>query len=271
MRHISKYLIGIFLLLIFFSSCTRRKIDQHKEWKVFFKDNEVDGSIMIHDYLDGTFDVYNLPIAQKRYLPAQTFQIMNALVGLETAVILDTNMVIKSDTLSDTVPSNMTMAQAFRTSNVPYFQWVAETVGPMKMRYWIDSTYYGNKVVSQDMKNFWLDNSLQISPDEQMGLTEQLYLGKLSFQSRTQRLVKALMIKQETHNDTLAYQTGVGHTAKTKIGWVLGWLKKKDRPYFFVLRTEAPDSIANLKDRDMNILFKALKARKLLQDSEIKP
>lgn len=265
MKNPCHYFSLLLLFVMLFSSCSKDKIQQHKEWKKYFEDNNVQGCILLHDYFNGTFDVYNLGNVQKRTLPAETFLIMNALAGLETGVIIDTNMVIRPDSLPDNGLSGLTMAEAFRTSNIPYFQWVAEKVGPSRMKYWVDSTYYGNLKTGDHMKTFWLDNTIQISPDEQMGLIEKLYAGKLAFQPRSQRLVKALMTKKETHYDTLCYQTGIGKTGNQKTGWILGWLKQKDHPYFFVLKTLAADSTTDLNAKNLNILYKILNDKGLTQ------
>ena len=42
----------------------------------------------------------------------------------------------------------------------------------------IDSLHYGKGVVSADMTKFWSDNSLRITPDEQLGLIKRLYFNQ---------------------------------------------------------------------------------------------
>ncbi len=259
---------GLLILFTFLcASCSRSKIRMHKEWGAFFKEAGVDGCLMLHNYYDGSFDVYKLENVQKRTLPAETFNIVIALAGLETGVIADTNSIFSSDSLSRDSTFNMTLATAFRTSYTPYFQQIVKEIGKKRMNYWIDSTYYGNKEMGNDLKTFWLDNTLQISPDEQMGLMERLYSGKLAFQSRSQRLVRGLLIKKETHTDTLCYQTGVGKTGDQKTGWLIGWLRKKDHPYFFVLKTIAADSTSDLNAKNLNILYKVLNDRELTNEA----
>lgn len=218
---------------------------------------------MLHDYYGGTFDVYGLGALQNRVPPAETFHIMIALAGLETGVITDTNMVIADSSAGEAL-SGITMAEAFRSGNTAYFQWVAQKIGPGRMKYWIDSTYYGNLVMSNDMSTFWMDNTLKISPDEQVGLLEKLYQGNLAFQSRSQKLVKGLLIRSISNDDTLYYQQGTGQLKDKKIGWLIGWLMKKDEPYFFVIKTVAPERQSDLYLKDLNILYKVLEAKGLV-------
>lgn len=255
--------ITLCLVTVSFFSCSDKKLFQHKEWEDFFESNGVKGCVMLHNYYQGTFDVYGLGAVQNRVLPAETFNIINALAGIETGVITDTNMVIPDSAAIDSLPG-ITMAEAFRTGNTPYFQWVTKKVGKARMKYWIDSTYYGNLKIGNNITTFWLDNTIRISPDEQMGLMEKLFQGELAFQPRSQKLVKALLLKKTTHDDTLFYQQGVGQLKDKKIGWLIGWLQKKDEPYFFVIKTRASDSLVNLNERNLNILYKVLEAKKLI-------
>lgn len=259
--------LAFFILLPFLiSSCSRSKIKLQKEWGTYFKEAGVEGCLMLHDYHEGVFDVYKLEKMQDRTLPAETFNVVIAMAGLETGVIPDTSSILPPDSTVENYSSGLSLAAAFKTSNTPYFQQVVKAIGKKRMNYWIDSTYYGNKKMGHELDSFWLNNTLQISPDEQVGLMERLYFGKLAFQPRTQRLMKSLLIKKETHNDTLCYQTGVGHAGNQKTGWIIGWFKQKDHPFFFSLKTVAADSISNLDAKDLNILYKALNNKGLIKE-----
>jgi beta-lactamase class D len=70
------------------------------------------------------------------------------------------------------------MAQAFRLSAVPYYQEVARRIGQPTMQLWLDSIKYGNMKISR-IDTFWLDNSLLISPDEELGFVKKLYFDQL--------------------------------------------------------------------------------------------
>lgn len=260
-------------MIIFLAACSSNSVKQRKDWGKYFEENQIDGCFMLHDMSTGQFEIYNIGKVQYRYPPAGTFLIMDAMAGLETGVISDTNMTLKPDTSSaggSQFSSNLTMAQAFRTTNIPWFQEVSRRIGQAKMEYWIDSVYYGNKVVGTQMDRFWLDNTLQISPDEQMGLLEKLYYSKLAFQPRSQRLVKSLMIKKQSYSDTLSYQTGFGKDKNDQIGWIIGWYKKTNKPFFFVLQTIAPDSLKDVQKKSFDILYKIFQDKEWLKNKQEK-
>jgi beta-lactamase class D len=237
-------------------SCSSNNVHQRKDWDKYFTGNGISGCFMLHNTVLNTYEVYNLKGTQDRYMPAATFDIMNSLAGLETGIISDTNMVIR-DSLNQPVKGvdpDMTLGKAFRSSYLPYFREVARRIGKAKMQFWLDSVKYGNTLIRAGMDTFWLDNTLAISPDEQMGLLQLLYYGKLPFQSRTQRLVRDLMLMKKTAGYRLSYVSGTGPAAGKQVGWIVGWIEEKEHPYFFVLNMETPDSLKDIKALGFTIL-----------------
>ena len=118
---------------------------------------------------------------------------------------------------------------------------------------------YGNKQIGTAVDSFWINNTLKISPDEQLGLVKRLYFGQLPFQKRTQDIVKRMMIRENNANYQLAYKTGLGFKENGNlIGWIVGWIEENKHPYFFVLNAEGPAD-AKMMDARMNILKGILK------------
>ena len=66
------------------------------------------------------------------------------------------------------------MYEAFRASAVPYYQEVARRIGKDTMQFWLDSLSYGTKKITTAIDTFWLDNSLKITPDEELGSGEEI-------------------------------------------------------------------------------------------------
>lgn len=243
-------------------SCSTNNVHQRKDWAHYYKDKGLDGSIMLHNTALNTFNVYNLQGTQNRYSPAATFNIMIALAGLETGVIRDTTMVLR-DSLEKGLPGidpNETMAQAFHNSDQAYFQEISRRIGKVKMQFWLDSVKYGNMAIGLHEDRFWLDNTLKISTDEQLGFIQRLYYGKLPFQSRSQRLVKSLLLLNHTMNYTISYSAGGTNYADKQTDWIVGWLEERGRPHFFVVNVLAPDSIQEIDKVSHKILYSILAA-----------
>src|SRR4029079_1639204 len=181
----------------------------------------------------------------QRFLPASTFKIVNSLIGIETGKIVDEKMVIPWDSVqrwNKDWNQDLTMAQAFKLSAVPYYQEVARRIGRDTMEKWVDSLGYGNMNISGPVDSFWLNNTLKISPDEQLGLVKKLYFDQLPFQKRAQQIVRDVMLMENTTLYKLSYKTGTGYDEiKNSIGWVVGWIEENHHVYFFVTLIKTPD------------------------------
>lgn len=258
MRYITCYLIAI----LFFVSCSQNNVETDNSLKKYFDENKVNGCFALMDNGTGKFIVYNLSrYRDSSYLPASTFKIVNSLIGLQTGKITNDSMIIKWDGVKRRVDDwnqDLTMYKAFRVSAIPYYQEVARRIGKDTMQLWLDSLKYGTRKITTAIDTFWLDNSLKITPDEELGLVKRLYFDQLPFFKSYQEMVKRAMLFENNANYRLGYKTGWGfwnpQTGK-HIGWVAGWIEENNHPYFFVLNIESPD-----KDFDMiKVRMKMLK------------
>src|SRR6476661_5521556 len=182
-RFLINICVGLLIITILFSACTQNNITQNNDLKKYFDSNSVTGCFGMFDNAHGQFTIYNLSrYRDSSYLPASTFKIVNSLIGLQTGVISSDSMVIKWDGIKRRVEEwnkDLTMYEAFRVSAVPYYQEVARRIGKDTMQFWLDSLSYGTKKITTQVDSFWLDNSLKIKPDEQLGLMKELYFNKL--------------------------------------------------------------------------------------------
>lgn len=256
MRNGSLFIVSIFLL----ASCGQNNVKVDKSLEKYFTDNKVEGCFALMDNGTGKFTVHNLArYRDSSYLPASTFKIVNSLIGLQTGKISSDSMIIKWDGVERSNSDwnkDLTMYEAFRVSAVPYYQEVARRIGRDTMKFWLDSIGYGTKKITSAIDSFWLDNSLKVKPDEQLGLVKKLYFDQLPFFKAYQEMVKRAMLFENNTNYRLGYKTGWGFNEKgNNIGWIVGWIEENNHPYFFVLNIESPD-----KDFDMwNTRMKMLK------------
>jgi beta-lactamase class D len=153
------------------------------------------------------------------------------------------------------------MYDAFRVSSLPYFQEVARRVGKDTMQIWLDSLKYGamtdtDKVVIRSaVDSFWIDNTIRVTPDQQLGLVKRLYFDQLPFFKTYQEMVKRAMLFENNTNYRLGYKTGWG-TLKNgnPLGWITGWVEENSHPYFFVLNIESTDKNIDMVKVRMKIL-----------------
>ncbi len=231
-----RILYGLLIISSLFYSCSINNLNIDDDLKTYFDKYKVTGSFALFDNAQGHFTIYDSANYRKRFTPASTFKIVNSLIGLETGRITDENMVIPWDGVTRSFPDwnqDLTMTKAFEYSCVPYYQEVARRIGRDTMQFWLDTLAYGNKNCSGSIDSFWLNNNLQISPDEQLGLVKKLYFEQLPFQKRTQQIVKKVMLRESTELYKLCYKTG--WSLQENLGWIVGWIEENRRPYFFVL------------------------------------
>ena len=241
-----------------------RNVKIDNRLKHFFDENYTNGSFALFDNGTGQFTIYNLKrYRDSSFLPASTFKIVNSLIGLQTGKITNDSMSIRWDGVVRPVKEwnqDLSMYQAFRVSSVPYYQEVARRIGRDTMQFWLDTLSYGTKKIKTKIDTFWLDNSLKITPDEELGLVKKLYFNRLPFFDTYENMVKRAMLFEDNSNYQLSYKTGWGRTENgNNLAWIVGWIEENKHPYFFVLNFESSDPKADIPGIRMKMLKGILK------------
>jgi beta-lactamase class D len=254
----SRFLISV-LFYSLLSGCSSNNVQEDDSLKTYFDSAGVRGCFGLFNNGENNFVIYNLPrYRDSAFTPASTFKIVNSLIGIQTGVISDENMVIKWDGVNRWNADwnkDLTMKEAFAVSAVPYYQEVARRIGRDRMKIWIDSLGYGNRDIRGPIDSFWLNNRLQVKPDEELGLVKKLYFNQLPFYKRTQEIVQSVMLREQNANYKLYYKTGWGFPGNgQEIGWIVGWIEENKHPYFFVLNIES-----GVPNRVIEVRLKLLK------------
>jgi len=263
-------LVLLYIIVVVLSACSPNNVDEDKSLEKYFIENKVSGCFGLYNNATNQFTFYNKKrFTDSSFLPASTFKIINTLIGLQTGVVTGDSMVIKWDGVQRKVTDwnkDLTMYEAFRVSAVPYYQEVARRIGKDRMEYWMDTVNYGAGAkdtifrIMTAIDTFWLDNTLKITPDEQLGLIKMLYFNQLPFFKSYQEKVKNAMLFENTTVYRLGYKTGWGQKENgDHLAWLVGWIEENNHPYFFVLNFESPDPNADIPTVRMNILKGVLK------------
>lgn len=244
-RSFKSSMVIIIAGMMILTSCSVNNANIDNSLKPFFDSAKLDGCFTMFNNATGKITVYNLKLDTMRTLPASSFKIVSSLIGIETGRIVDENMVIKWNGMKSTHPEwdkDLTMKEAFKVSSEPYYQEVARRIGRDTMQQWLDTLKYGTIKISGPIDSFWLNNTLKISPDEQLGLVKKLYFNKLPFQKRSQQIVKDVMLQEDNTQYKLSYKTGWGTDEKgLQTGWIVGWIEENNHVYFFVTLVKSPD------------------------------
>jgi beta-lactamase class D len=251
---------GLTLILLagLMAGCTPNNVTTDNSFKKYFDENGAEGCFALLNNGTGRFTVYNLSrYRDSSYLPASTFKIVNSLIGLQTGDIVNDSMIIRWDGVDRGRPEcnrDLSMYDAFRKSCPAWYMELARRIGQDTMQSWLDTIGYGNTKISR-LDTFWLDNSLKIKPDEQLGLAKKLYFNLLPFHKTNQEIVKRAMVFEDNTDYKLSYKTGWGRKEDgSHLGWMVGWIEENRHPYFFVLNLESKDPSFNMQQARMNIL-----------------
>jgi beta-lactamase class D len=236
-------------VFFFLCGCTVNNVSIDDSLQTYFEKEKTTGCFGLFDNSRGRFTIYNLDRFKQNYSPASTFKIVNALIALQTGRLTDDSSVIHWDGVTrkwQEWNQDLSLYRAFRVSAVPHFQQLARLIGRDTMQYWLDTLKYGNMKIGNHLDSFWLDKTLTISPDEQLGLVKRLYFKQLPFRHSIQESVRKMMIQENNTQYQLAYKTGWGYTANGKpMGWMVGWIEENRHVYPFVLNLETEPAREN--------------------------
>jgi beta-lactamase class D len=267
---------------LLFTSCGRENILTQNQWGDIYKKHGIDSACF--EMIDNTHDqafIYNLERCSRRMSPASTFKVFLSLAALESNVALDENLMIAWNKIPTGKPEwdkDMTMREALKVSSEPYFKELAKKMGAVEMQKWLDTIRYGNKRIGQDIESCWVNDTLLITPDEQVGFMKKLYFDKLPMSQRSQRIVRNMLLQEETAEHKLYFKTGTKLNGNRSLVWLVGFTERKEtqkgvvtkkeetnsRPYFFAMNYEtAFDSLAT-REKRIEILKDILKERQIL-------
>lgn len=287
-RAMKKLALFAFIILIL-TSCEQHSIKEEKQWGDIFKKYGIDSACFeLRDHNHEQVKYFNLPRAgEGRKSPASTFKIFLSLVALESNVALDENLVIPWNGVvnqREEWNKDMDMREAFKTSSEPYFKELARRIGKVELQKWIDSVKYGNRRIGDSIDQCWVNDTLLITADEQVGFMKKLYFDKLPFSQRSMRIVKSMMLSEENNDYKLYYKTGtkVYDQNKGYLVWLVGFMERKEtqrnaetkleetnfKPYFFALNFDTQsDSLIDPSVR-IRLLKEILSEQQIIHNSK---
>lgn len=202
----------------FISACTPNNVQTDASIGKILDSAGLYGSFALMDNGTEQFTIHNLSAYKDSAVaPLNTFFLIPAFIAIDKGIM----------------SSNQSTWLNFDSTNA--YQNLIQQLGRASLLKAIDSLHYGKGIVSADMNQFWSDNSLKITPDEQLGLIKKLYFNQLYFQKRSQEIVRKMLLKEDNASYKLSYIAG---SAKNQ-NWLLGYVEENKHVYFFVLSTKS--------------------------------
>lgn len=222
------------------------------QWKAHFDAKGLEGTFVLYEPYANRWKVLDEARARRRFLPASTFKIPHALVGLETGAIADEHEVFAWDGSPKPRAAwerDHTLATGIQESVVWMFQEVARRVGKARMRAWLERFGYGNRDIAGGIDRFWLQGALAISAVEQVEFLRKLEEGRLMVSPRSRRLVREAILVERTQAYTLRAKTGTAIHSRGAVGWWVGWVEREGRVAAYFAMNFTPTATGKYEDR----------------------
>lgn len=203
--------------------------------------------------------VYNPGLSQTRASPCSTFKIVSAAMGLEQGVIDPANSLRAwsgERFWNDDWNRDITFEEAFKTSCIWYFRGVIDDLGEARVQAALDALAYGNCDISDwqgtqntansttELRGFWVESSLLISPLEQTLALKTLFEGG-GYSDDTLHALEGVMAVQSERETAIFGKTGMGvREGKTVDAWFVGFFEAGEETIYFALRLDDPDNPA---------------------------
>jgi len=215
-----------------------------------FIESNVSGAFVIYDRRNDLYVIHNTGRAKKRFMPASTFKITNALIGLSLGVVETVHEVLPYGGSPQRVKSwekDMGLKDAIKVSNLPVFQELARRIGVKQMQLAIEKLSYGNASIGSEVDRFWIDGPLKISAVEQAEFLTKLAESELSLPLNVQQSVREILQLESSGDCRLYAKTGWTNMTDPDIGWWVGWIDNNGHIVSFALNMDMPVKSAGKK------------------------
>ncbi len=235
-------ILFISCLGILFSAC-QSDLPSKQQNQISFENSRVQDIPKLFDEMhtsavfvtfDGkTYHQYgnDLTRANTAYVPASTFKMLNALIGLQNKKMTTTE-IFKWDGQKRSMPAwekDMNLAEAMKISAVPVYQELARRIGLELMQKEVTRVGYGNADIGSVVDRFWLDGPLKITPLQEAEFAYKLASNKLPFDANIQNQVKDMLLVDQRGETKLYAKTGLSmKNGQPDIGWYTGWVEQAD-------------------------------------------
>ncbi|TCM59893.1 beta-lactamase class D OXA-228 [Acinetobacter calcoaceticus] len=199
--------------------------------------------------------------AEQPFIPASTFKILNALIGLQYQRATATEL-FKWDGRKRAFPAwekDMTLAEGMQLSAVPVYQDLARRIGVPLMQKEIDRIHYGNQSIGTQVDDFWLKGPLKITAEQQVKFVYDLATGALPYDAAVQQQVKQMLLVEERAGTKLYAKSGWGMDVTPQVGWYVGWVEQADgkiTAFALNMQMQTGDDAAERKALSLDILDK---------------
>jgi beta-lactamase class D len=235
-------------------SCLIKEIDLQK----YYTEQNLDGMFALYDPETKTCRLFNRKFYHQSITPASTFNITTALICMEEGVVENKNSKIKFDGFHKSRHpegnKDLPIEFAFQRNIDWVFLTLRKQIGTEKLKSWITQLKFGNMELPGEFDTvrsingktdvFWVvPGTLRITPAQQIEYMQHLKNEELPFSKQHMQEVKQMMYLREINGYKVFGKQG-SYSLQTEgkyIGWLIGWIEKNEKSYFYVNYLQTPD------------------------------
>ncbi len=206
------------------------------------------GSFVLYDAAEDSWQIYNKEYATARISPASTFKIYSALFSLESGIISPEQSLIPwngQNYMYDLWNADQTLESAMQNSVTWYFQALDQQSSLPSIKEYVKEIGYGNQLVEGDISSYWINSALKISPVEQVEMLTKLYYNQFGFTPENIKVVKDSIRLYSMDEGILSGKTGTEEIdGLNTSGWFIGYVERDNHTYFFATNIQS-DKLAS--------------------------
>ena len=258
------------------STNSPQNITEQIDLKKYFDD--LNGTIVFYNPENEKYIVYNEQLSEKPSSPCSTFKIFSTYVGLLTNHIDPENSLRRWNGTKYWMNEwnrDIDLDNAFKYSCVWYYRRVIDDIGQETMQQYLNEYNYGNKDISDwkgdlntnepsyDLKGFWIESSLKISPKEQTQVISKIFadLQKANNQAVINEMKHVMLAYENTDQNLKIYgKTGYGVVNDEPAdAWFVGMYEVKGKTNYFALRLDNPKNAESTSVKAKEIAINIIK------------
>lgn len=225
-----------------------------------------EGTFVLYDFQSNNYQTYNPDRAKQKFAVHSTSKIFWSIIGLEENLIANENDIVKWDSIKyprkefwpTGFAQDQTIVSALRYSVNWYYFELLHLMTPELIEKYLISLDYQKGFDVEQVHYFGLTFNIRKSAFEQIDFLKGLYENKYGLSQKTLNIIKKGITFEKGDNYILYAKTGTGPIQNDNgLGWLIGYIEKDSKIYFFAFNVENSDEILAGKlrtDYSMRIL-----------------
>lgn len=244
--------INLFGLLLISTLIYGQENVNYTELKLDSIFGENEGTFVLYDLLNDRYQIYNYDRAKQKFAVHSTSKIFWSIIGLEEDIIKNETDIVKWDSIKyprkEFWPAgyaqDQTIVSALRYSVNWYYFELLRLMTPETIEKYLNNLDYQKGFDVEQVHYFGLTLNIRKSAYDQVNFLKGLYQNNYGLKSHTFDIIKKGLIFEKCNDYVLYAKTGTGKIMNDNgLGWLIGYVEKDSKTYFFAFNVEHADEI----------------------------